>query len=149
MVDGSLVGRCGLYCGACSIYRAYIDGGEPRKTLAEKFKITEDKVRCNGCSALTPECWGTGCKIVKCLDDKGYKFCYECDSFKDRTCEKYEKIAVGYLERGEDMRKNLERIESGDTVAWLLEQDMRWRCPSCGHPISVWWKKCTACGKTL
>jgi|GEM_PF-5718436 hypothetical protein len=28
MANRDLVGRCGLYCGACIIYRAYVDSAE-------------------------------------------------------------------------------------------------------------------------
>ncbi|NIU39053.1 DUF3795 domain-containing protein, partial [Candidatus Bathyarchaeota archaeon] len=78
LVDRNLIGRCGLYCGACGIYRAYRDGGAYRERLASAFKCPPQKVRCQGCQALTPECWGNDCKIVKCLNVKGLQFCYEC-----------------------------------------------------------------------
>jgi len=147
MVDHSLVGRCGLYCGACGIYRAYRDGGEPRRVLAEQFKIPEDKVRCEGCSALTPECWGTGCKIVECLDGKGYGFCYDCPEHAAGSCEKYEKLSARYAKLNIDVRANLDRIRAGEAEGWLAEQDTRWRCSGCGRPVSCHSPKCYHCGK--
>ena len=42
MVNRNLVGKCGLYCGACGIYRAYKDGGEYRQRLADFFKCPQD-----------------------------------------------------------------------------------------------------------
>jgi hypothetical protein len=149
MVDVSLVGRCGLYCGACGIYRAYQDNGAFLEYVSKSWNIPKEKIHCNGCMALTPECSGSGCERVRCLDSKGYKFCFECPSFKERSCEKYEKLASRYLERGEDMRASLIRIEMGEVNVWLEEQDKRWRCPSCGHPISWFGGKCFNCGKPL
>jgi len=149
MVDVSLVGRCGLYCGACGIYRAYQDNGVFLEYVSKSWSIPKEKIHCNGCMALTPECWGSGCERVRCLDGKGYKFCFECPSFEERSCEKYEKLASRYLERGEDMRASLIRIGMGEVNVWLEEQDKRWRCPSCGHPISWFGGKCFNCGKPL
>jgi len=45
LVDFNLVGKCGLYCDACVIYRAYKDGGTYLKRVAEHFKIPPEKVR--------------------------------------------------------------------------------------------------------
>ena len=97
MVNKNLVGRCGLYCGACSIYRAYKDDGEYLKLLVENFKCLQEKVRCEGCMALTPESWGYDCKIVQGLRRKGLEFRYECKKHDDKTCEKYEELASVYL----------------------------------------------------
>jgi len=143
-----LVGRCGLYCGACSIYRAYKDGDEYRKKLAEFFKCPPEKVRCEGCQVLTSECWGNDCKIVRCLSSKGFNFCYECPQFDDKSCEKFEKLAKGYLEEDNvDLRANLAIIKSGQVKAWLKERIERFKCPYCGKPLPTGSKKCYHCGK--
>jgi len=149
MVNRALVGRCGLYCGACGIYRAYKDDGDYLDMVSKSWDMPKGKIRCEGCQALTPRCWGTGCERVKCLDDKGYEFCYECEKFENRSCEKYEYIASRYLERGEDVRESLRRIKLGETDQWLEEQEMRWRCLSCGHPISWYGEKCFKCGAQI
>lgn len=149
MVDLGLVGRCGLYCGTCGVYRGYREGGELIEHLSERWKIPKEKFKCEGCSTLTPECWGWGCEIVKCLDVKNYKFCIDCNSFHDRTCERYENISARYMKRGEDIRKSLQEIKDRGAIKWLEEQDKRWRCPSCGKPISVHVEKCYSCGAVL
>ncbi|TET90115.1 MAG: DUF3795 domain-containing protein [Methanomassiliicoccales archaeon] len=110
MTDLSLVGRCGLYCGACGIYRAYRDGGEYLKKVTESFDCSPQLVRCEGCQELTSECWGNNCKIVNCLRGKGLSFCYECKDL-DR-CEEYSSLYEGYRELGVDLKGNLKRIES-------------------------------------
>jgi len=150
-VNQNLVGRCGLYCGACAIHRAYKDDGEYLKQRAERFKCPPEKVRCEGCMALTPQCWGNGCKIVQCLNGKNLQFCYECDEFERRTCEKYEKLAKDYLESGEDMRANLARIKRGETEEWLRESEQKYKCPECRKPLSVYETKgkCHHCGADL
>lgn len=147
MVKNDLVGRCGLYCGACDIYRAYKDNGEYRNKLANYFKCPPEKVRCEGCQVLTLECWGNDCKIVQCLKGKGLEFCYECPQFDKRSCEKFEKLAKGYLEEDVDLRANLERIKSGQVEAWLKESRERFRCPHCKKQLPTGSKKCFHCGK--
>jgi len=137
LANRNLVGRCGLYCGACSIYRAFKDDGEYRKLLAERFKCSPEKVRCEGCKALTRKCWGNDCKIVQCLRARELKHCYQCEQYEDQTCEKYENLALGYLEDGEDIRANLERIRNGEAEEWLRESDQKYRCLACGKPLPV------------
>ncbi|MBO3808285.1 MAG: DUF3795 domain-containing protein [Candidatus Brockarchaeota archaeon] len=151
MVNKNLVGRCGLYCGACGIYRAYKDNGEFLTRIANSLKCSVEKVRCEGCMALTPECWGNGCKIVQCLNSKGFQFCYECSEWEKKTCGKYEKLAKNYLEDGEDIRTSLMRIKRGETEEWLSESEQNYRCPECEKPLPVYGAKgkCYHCGANL
>jgi len=152
LVDHNLVGRCGLYCGACGIYRAYKNGGEYRQRLADFFKCPPEKVCCEGCQALTPQCWGNDCKIIRCLYTKGLQFCHECSDFKKHTCKKFEKFSKDYLEDdGVDLRANLARIKAGNIDEWLKESEEKFRCPYCGKPLptSSFRKRCYYCGKEL
>jgi hypothetical protein len=101
--------------------------------------------------ALTPDCWGNGCKIVQCLNSRGFQFCYECSEYEKRTCEKYEKLAKDYLDSGEDMRANLTRIKRGEMKKWLRESEQKYKCPQCGKPLPVNGikGKCHHCGANL
>ena len=148
MINQNLVGRCGIYCGACGIYRAYTDKGDYLQRVAENFKYPPEKVRCEGCQALTSECWGNGCTIVTCLNEKGYQFCNECADFDSHTCEHFEKLAKGNRDEGVDLRVNLARIQAGDSDAWLRESDEKFRCSHCGQPLPARGlkRKCYHCG---
>jgi hypothetical protein len=151
LVNRNLVGRCGLYCGACTIHRAYEDDGEYLKKVAEYFKCPPEKVQCEGCMALTPDSWGYNCKIVNCLRSKGLEFCYQCGEYENRACEKFEKLAKGYLEDGEDIRANLERIKKDEIEQWLRESEELYKCSTCGRPLPVSRirGKCYHCGADL
>ena len=152
MVDKSLVGRCGLFCGACGIYRAYRDGGVYRRRIADFFKCPPEKVRCRGYQALTPECWGNDCKIINRLNAKELQFCYECSDYERRTCERFEKLSGDYLKEDYvDLRANLARIKAGDVDDWLKESEEKFRCPHCSKPLptSSFRKKCYHCDKQL
>jgi hypothetical protein len=81
LVNENLVGRCGLYCGACIIYRAGKDSEKLRRTVAEKENCKPDEIRCEGCQTalangwdIEGEGWGKNCKIVKCLEAKRLVF---------------------------------------------------------------------------
>lgn len=151
MANTNLVGRCGLYCGACAVYRAYKDGGEYLKEFAEEAKCPLEKVRCEGCGALTAECWGNDCEIVQCSRSRGFEFCYQCDRYEDGSCEKFGKLAARYLKSGVDLRANLERIEKGAVEEWLRECEEKYKCPSCGKLLTIWARKekCYHCNVNL
>ena len=151
MAEADLVGRCGLYCGACSIYRAYKDNGEYRDRVARFFKCPPEKVRCEGCQALTSECWGNDCTIVQCLKGKSLEFCHQCSEYKKDSCEKFGKLAQRYSKVGVNVRSNLERIRNGETEEWLRESEEKFKCQSCGKPLPVYGikEKCYHCGAEL
>jgi hypothetical protein len=150
MIDKTLVGRCGLYCGACSIYRAERDDPEYRKRLALRFDCPAEKVRCNGCGVLTIECWGYDCKFVKCLKGKGYKFCYECPEYEAGTCQMFEEFSKNYLEKdGVDLRKNLAMIKAGKIDEWLKESEKFYACKFCGKPTVAGARKCNHCKREI
>jgi len=146
-LESNLAGRCGIYCGACTIYRAYKDGSEYRNRVAAYFKCPPQKVRCEGCQTLTPECWGNNCKIVQCTAANGFSFCYECPQFDSKSCEKFEDLAKRYMEDNVDVQTNLMRIKAGHIKAWLDESRQRFKCPSCSKPLAEGSKKCLHCGK--
>jgi len=101
--------------------------------------------------ALTPDCWGNECKIVQCLRSKDLDFCYQCSEYENETCEKFEKLAKGYLENGEDIRANLEKIKKGEVEEWLRESEKLYKCPECEKPLPVnrMRRSCYHCGADL
>ncbi len=147
MLESTLAGRCGLYCGACTIYRAYIDEGEFRNRVAAYFKCPPEKVRCEGCQALTLGCWGNDCKIVQCTTAEGFSFCYECSQFDNRSCEKFEDLAKRYMEDNVNVRANLAKVKDGQLAEWLGESMQRFRCPHCAKPLPEGSTKCYHCGR--
>jgi len=145
-----LVGNCGLYCGACTIYRAERDDQGWRGKLAEKFNCTIEQVSCNGCGALTANCWGNGCKIVKCARAKGYNYCYECEEYKDNSCEKFANLYNRYLENSSiDLRNNLVMIQEGKIDELLARSSERFKCKYCLKPTVAGAKTCHHCNREL
>ncbi len=148
MVDRNLVGRCGLYCGSCTIYRAGKDSEQLRKIIAEREKCKPEGIRCEGCQTVLANGWdnvewGRNCKIVKCQEAKGLKLCCECDDYP--KCEKFHDIADSCLKHGERLMDNLEKIKNGKIDDWLMEEERKWTCPSCSMPRAMHLSECHWC----
>jgi hypothetical protein len=154
MVNKNHIGRCGLYCGACVIYRAGKDSVELQKRVAERQGCEPEQISCGGCQTVSTsgwdvegEEWGKRCKIVKCLIEKGFSFCYECSTYPD--CEKFHEIADSCLKIGEDLMRNLDKIKAGKIEEWLKEEEEKWRCKKCGKPTTMHLTECHWCGAKL
>ncbi|UCE29715.1 MAG: DUF3795 domain-containing protein [Candidatus Bathyarchaeota archaeon] len=153
MANNALVGRCGIYCGSCVLYRAYKDEGEYLQQVSEAWEMPVEKIRCEGCHALTVNCAGSKCRIVKCLASKGFEYCSECPEYEAHACEKHEGLSKRWVVDNVDLRVNLERIKAGAVGNWLKECQERFRCTECGKPLPVLgWnvkKRCYHCGVEL
>jgi len=78
-----LVAPCGLYCGACTVFRATGDSARAEK-LAQTMGIPVERVNCRGCKAekgLIKVMGGPVCPTYQCIEQKGLQFCYECGEF--------------------------------------------------------------------
>jgi len=153
LVNKNLVGRCGLYCGACIIYRAYKDSEKLRRHVAERENCKPEKIRCEGCQTIltdgwdVEEIWGKNCKIIKCLETKGLDFCYECNTYPN--CGKFQIIYDSELKHGENLIQNLDKLKAGKVEEWLEEEDKKWRCQKCGNPIPMHLIECHWCGAKI
>ena len=150
MSDLRLLSRCGIYCGACYVYRAESDCGDFLRETAEWQGVELDEVKCNGCLAPDEEKWPNcqRCYPAKCLKEKGLSYCYECKEFIDQTCEEYSKYEEFTARRGENIRLNLIKMKA-DPGELFRSLDKQWRCPHCGGSYSWYEEKCHHCGKNL
>ncbi|HPU00774.1 MAG: DUF3795 domain-containing protein [Firmicutes bacterium] len=148
MAEIGLAGRCGLYCGACNIYRAQRDDAAWRRRLARRFKCGVEELCCNGCRALTASCWGNRCEIIKCLGEKGLDSCYPCPE-RSGSCEKFGQLAAGYLDEGVDLNRNLAEMEEKGLEAWLVQATEKYSCRRCCGPLTVGRDRCHHCGAPL
>ena len=150
-MEAKLISKCGIYCGACYIYRAFEDGGKVLDAIAQKLGVPKEEIRCNGCLDPAEDLWRNcrTCQISACLREKGFGFCYECPDFENSSCAKYEGLREFCSRRGENTKEALLRIKAGDADNWLKEQDAKWRCANCGS--RVWWeqKTCLQCGQPI
>jgi hypothetical protein len=155
-VDKNLIGRCGLYCGTCEIYRAGQDSADLRSALAKKHRCRPEEIRCDGCQTLGASAgwayekrWGINCKIFKCLNDKNIRFCFQCPHYD--SCAQHAALARMCSGLDMDIRENLSRIQAGEAEDWLAEQERKYLCPRCRRPVIVSnsFPCCHWCGQRL
>lgn len=140
-----LVGRCGLYCGACDIYLVHTQQRRAaQEKLAKYFKCDAARVRCEGCRKPSPDNWCHDCKIAKCLDRNVYTCCSECSNID--KCSIYQNLNRRYRSMPEN---NLQRIKTVGERVWLREQDATWSCPKCGVAHDYEAKRCPSCGEPI
>ena len=145
MADIDLAGACGLYCGACGIYRMHKDQDTERLEQAarEVFHCQPEEIRCEGCRGPLDRHWSPECRFLACTRERGVTFCYECADF---PCDDLSAFSTDHQDIP---TANLRRLAEVGLQAWLAEQDARWRCPACGKPVDIYSDTCRACGSGL
>lgn len=147
MKDFNLLGACGLYCGACTHYRATFP---EHKHLLDKAKdqgYIIEGYTCQGCRSeilyIHKGC--DECTIRACVEKRELLHCGEC---KEMPCDKL----VSFKKDGHihhlDIYSNLAEIEQIGSENWLVEQKERWKC-KCGFPYSWYEKNCMNCSEEV
>jgi hypothetical protein len=137
----NLAGRCGMYCGACEIHRAYKDGGRMRQEVARKHNCLPGDVRCDGCRAVHIVGWsrvedfGRNCAILHCLKTKSLDSCHDCGTASQ--CERWTTLAEELMQFGIDLRANLTAIQMSGIESWVRNQEERWACQKCSRPVNA------------
>lgn len=149
MTGSDIIGRCGLYCGACPIYLGARGDTDASRYVLEEWKLPEEAIECGGCRALTQESSGSKCELVPCMDGKGLEYCSGCAEYEDGSCAKFIKSEEMCRSIGIDLRENLKRLSDVGEEAWLAEQEKRWSCPDCGSPFFWQAKRCPSCERPL
>ena len=145
MTDTTLAGACGLYCGACAIYRMYKDQDTEQleRAAREVFRCRPDDIRCDGCRGPLDHHWSPECRFLACTRERGITFCHECADF---SCDD---LSAFSADHHDIPLTNLRRLAKVGLAAWLAEQEARWRCPACGKPVDIYSETCRACGAEL
>jgi hypothetical protein len=82
-----LLGICGVYCGACTTFRAYNDKDQDLVKWEIKMGMPRDEIICKGCRSELLNKWCSDCKFRKCVKNKGVNNCFECRFFPlQKTC---------------------------------------------------------------
>ncbi len=151
MGNENLVGVCGLYCGACSIYRATQDKNEEKlqdfaQGLTNKTgqKFTVDDVRCDGClSNGRLDLWCRNCQIRVCSKlQSGKVRCADCDELPCSRLTRFQNDGMKHHLEIVDNLKSLQRVGIRD---WALSEEKRWTCPHCKANLSWYDAECPDC----
>ncbi len=144
-----LTAVCGLYCGACGIYRAGHDNNQERlekirQLMSSRRQVTLDGLQCDGCLAqdrLAPHC--RECKIRLCARDKpGVTHCSDCPDF---PCVRITVFNGDGVRHHAEVLENIRRQQEIGIKAWLKEQEERWRCLHCQAPVEWYARLCFQC----
>jgi hypothetical protein len=148
-----LIASCGLYCGACEIYRAYHDGN---KAVLETIRVglnsrggtnfTLEDMECDGCLAEGKlNAWCRKCGLRTCAKRKpGETICSpECADF---PCAQLNNFANDGMAHHLEIVENLKRLYKAGIKKHTEQEEKRWLCPKCKAPTSWYHKTCVKCG---
>jgi hypothetical protein len=143
----TLLGVCGLYCGACYHYRASLPEGKHLLEEAARQGRELEGYTCRGCRSdtLYIHAGCSTCEIRACADGRGLVHCGPCTDF---PCDRIEAFQADGRVHHRDVISNLEELKAKQPEQWLAEQAQRWRC-QCGAGFSWYEESCHACGAPL
>ena len=152
MNNENLIAACGLYCGACEMYRAAHDNNHVKcEMLVKAFNsrggnVTLEDIKCDGClggGKLTP--WCRECGMRNCAKHKdGQKICSpDCGDF---PCEQLFNFSKDNMTHHHEVLDNLHRLYKSGIKKHAREEEKRWLCPECKTPLSWYDAKCPKCG---
>ncbi|MEN6460337.1 MAG: DUF3795 domain-containing protein, partial [Syntrophomonas sp.] len=157
MSDFNYDSYCGLYCGACSIMKAYQSGiKDPFACFWSDEAGAE--LKCYGCkmdevfkgAADFGGC--AKCAIRACAKEKGVERCLNCPDFPCQNFNPDTEIAKFLFDKLPHMSTiatNLQMILSKGASSWLEEQKAQWICPDCQTDYTWYATHCSNCGKDL
>jgi hypothetical protein len=128
-----LVAPCGMNCALCISYQAMTHDLNKRG-LRRKY--------CPGCVPRGQGClhMGDRCDTLK---DGRLRFCYECSSY---PCARLKALDKRYrLKYHMSMLENLALIREHGVEALLQQEEVKWRCPTCGDTICCHNGLCLGC----
>lgn len=126
-IPDHLLAPCGI---ACILCHRYCESDEPCQGCRE------GKGKSNHCKS---------CSIMKCANEKGHYFCFECKEF---PCKEVVEFNDSYIERfGHEFLPNAVLMKKEGKEALEKELINKWTCPECGSIICIHDNKCSGCQK--
>ena len=145
-IKKELLSPCGLYCGVCAVYLAYISNDNDFKKklfpIYEKWgaKTIED-IACTGClsdDVVFPFC--QTCAIKNCIKEKNLEGCRQCDDFPCKILKQWPSP-----EGKEVMLKEIPIWRELETEKWIENIEGKNKCPECGIINYRGAKQCFKC----
>jgi Protein of unknown function (DUF3795) len=132
-MDLQLIAPCGMYCGLCSSYLAYLN-----QVPRQRGKFTY----CTGCRPRGKQCaWVK--KHCEYLQNHTVQYCYECPVY---PCEVLEHLSTRYRTRyGLDFLENQAFLRDRGEQALLDALKERYACEHCGGLRSIHSGMCFSC----
>jgi len=132
-----LAGICGLYCGACTTYRAYKDKNVALlEKLAATRKVPVERITCDGCLSSNYRLYlsheSRDCEFRRCAKEHKVIWCFECAEFPCKRLNDFSRDGKAHHTAVID---NLKEMKSLGVDEWLKVQEKRWLCPYCGQKL--------------
>lgn len=137
-----MLGICGVYCGACTTYRAYNDNDQALVEWEVKNGMPRSEIYCEGCTSNLVNEWCSDCEFRKCASKREVAYCFECEDF---PCQKLVDFSKTRPHRTLGI-KNLKQLREISIEEWLRQQKKRWACSKCGKELHWYSEKCPDCG---
>jgi hypothetical protein len=151
MSGENLVAVCGLYCGACEMFRAEHDDNEQksqeilRQFNARGGKLVRSQLQCDGRlgqGRLTP--WCSQCAIRLCPTKKsGVTRCSDCTDF---PCSSISDFSNDGMQHHTEVLENSRCIRKMGMEKWVKYEEDRWNCPACQTALAWYDTACPHCG---
>jgi len=131
------MGICGLYCGACTTYRAYKDKDLTLlNKLAAVRNVSVEKIACDGCLSPNYRLYlpleSRDCDFRKCAQEKKVTWCFECADFPCKRLNDFSRDGKAHHTAVID---NLKEMKILGVDEWLKIQEKRWQCPNCSKKL--------------
>jgi hypothetical protein len=145
--DVTLLGVCGLYCGACYHYRASFPEGKHLLQEAARQGRKLEGFTCKGCRSghLYIHVGCARCRIRACAEEKNLLHCGLCPEF---PCEQITAFQNDGRVHHRDVLSQLEELKAKGADCWLAEQARQWTC-ECGAHFSWYEERCYNCGASV
>ena len=128
-----LIAPCGMNCGICSKYLAYING--LKKSQCSGCRPGDKK-----CNYLFGKCTGINHFLI---GNAQASFCFECDQF---PCKEINRMDRRYKTSYKmSVKDNLEYIKKHGLKEFTKNQYKEYHCVNCGVLKSVHNRKCFKC----
>lgn len=137
---------CGLFCEGCGLYIASQEDEKRLEKIGERYKMSPEEVRCEGCGSqkLGPYC--RTCKMKPCAKNKGVNFCSECDEFPCQLINDFQ--SQPQVAHRIELFESLKRIKDVGYDAWYEEMIKHYSCKQCSTINSAYDIACRKCGNT-
>ncbi|MDD2620220.1 MAG: DUF3795 domain-containing protein [Syntrophomonadaceae bacterium] len=138
---------CGLYCGACSIIKAYQTGIKDPLACCLGDELGME-LKCHGCKTDTVFGNCAVCMIRNCVREKGMERCLDCP---DYPCPNFDSMQflLEKVPHWNTAAVNQEYIQNYGADRWLQQQAAQWKCPDCQTDYTWYATHCSGCGKEL
>ena len=148
MENNGLAAFCGLYCGACSLYRAWEDNDEAAQNkLMERYQTDKpEDAQCRGCKSDKVNRICQRCTFRDCATGKGIEHCGQCESF---PCSELQTFEADDAAHHTGIIDKLHVLKEQGSDKWIVAQEERWSCPTCGKKTTWYATECPKCGTAL